>query len=595
MNRRQFLGRFFQAVISAHNSKSTYGIYHPWRQYGAFTTTLYINLKYKSSDSYASYIPSQSRSQTVIAVYDSNGTMIYCTAYYSGTTLMNYCDSTLYLNNMLPGTYTIKCLCYGIGLCEGKNGNEMTITIPDVPDRSTLPNNNYGWMSVPTVNVDYLFGIAGIYFKAESELEDIGEYFYENQKLYAWKLTCKAPDYETCETAYNQAAIDASLSNRYSRYEYMQDMTGQGPPITDEYRYKIGNRCYVHSKIKAIYIDTNTENEIAVIDLKDYIDSGVSSAAEYWKVCDYNNLEYNPDVYYENNSGIGWGTQISGITSTDGSYEVYMCLNTNCGVLNGMKDCNCVVAGGWNIYNGISSAITDFNYEINEVNTLLTSTYPNATINGQKYYGSSMMWINIQTVIDHDTWMYGDSAFYKEIVERGILWKDTPKEQYEANLPLESTIRDNFYNTYWLPAFENYHVHPSNKAPWIKANSTTHIHKYPVSALFGKLTADKSMYPIVPPPTDSDIPAPYALAGNGNVNLHWGLNAYQHKQDELDSQRRQMKPMLEGYTADLSEYDPNGQCNNSYMWVSINGHQAFLRQNIIPIDMEAIPDHQIKP
>ena len=56
-----------------------------------------------------------------------------------------------------------------------------------------------------------------------------------------------------------------------------------------------------------------------------------------------------------------------------------------------------------------------------------------------------------------------------------------------------------------------------------------------------------------------------------------------------------MKPMLEGYTADLSEYDPNGQCNNSSMWLSINGHYAFLRQNIIPIDMEAIPDHQIKP
>ena len=590
MNRRQFLGRFFQAVISAHNSNSIYGIYHPWRQYDTFTTTLYINLKYKSSDTY-NYIPSISQSQTIIAVYDSNGTMIYCTAYYNGTSLQNYCDSTLYLYNMLPGTYTIKCLCYGIGLCEGENGNEMTITIPDIPDRSTLPNNNYGQMSAPTVNVDYLFGIAGIYFKGESELENIGGYFYEDPKLYAWKLTYKAPDYETCEAIYNQAAIDASLSRRYDRFEYMQDMTREGPPITDEYRYKIGNRCYVHSKIKAIYIDTNTENEIAVIDLKDYIDSGASKAAEYWKICDYNNLEYNPDIYYENDTGIRWDTQISGITSTDGSYEVYTKLNVDCGVLNGYKDCNCVVAGGYGVYNGISSALTKFNYEVNEVNTSLTSTYPNAVINGKKYYGSTMTWININTVINHDTWMYGDSSFYKEIVERGILWKDTPTEQYEANLPLVSAIRDNFYNTYWLPAFENYHVKPSGKTPWIKADSYTHVYKYPVSALFGKLTADKSMYPITPPPTDGDIPAPYATVVNGNVTLHWGLNVEQYKQEE----RHQMKPMLEGYTADLSEYDPNGQCNNSSMWLPINGHYAFLRQNIIPIDMEAIPDHQIKP
>ena len=598
MNRRQFLGRFFQAVISAHNSNSIYGIYHPWRQYDTLTTTLYINLKYKSSDTYTSYIPSQSRSQTIIAVYDGNGAMIYCTAYYSGTTLRNYCDSTLYLYNMRPGMYTIKCLCYGIGLCEGENGNEMIITIPDIPDRSTLPNNNYGQMSAPTVNVDYLFGIAGIYFKAESELEDIGEYFYENQKLYAWKLTCKAPDYETCEAAYNQAAVDASLSSRYDRFIYMQDMTRADPPITDEYRYKIGNRCYIHSKIKAIYIDTNTENEIAVIDLKDYINSGASQAAEYWKVCEYNNLEYNPDADYENNSGLSWSIQISGITSTDGSYEVYMRMDRdgNCGVLNGYKDCNSVVAGGHaNRWNGISSNNTEFNYEINEVNTLLTSETPIAVVNGQNYYGSPMMWINIQTVLNHDTWMYGDDPFHKEIVENGILWKDTPQEQYEANLPSVSTIRDTFYNTYWAPAFENYHVKPSNKIPWIKADISTHVYKYPVSALFGKLTADKSMYPIVPPPTDGDIPAPYAKAYNNNVAFYWGLDAYLGKREELDSQRRQMKPMLEGYTADLSEYDPNGQCDNSSMWLSINGHQAFLRQNIIPIDMEAIPDHQVKP
>lgn len=593
MNRRQFLGRFFQAVISAHNSKSTYAIYHPWRQYDAFPTTLYINLKYKSSDSRTSYIPSKSESQTVIAVYDSNGIMIYCTAYYRGTTLVNYCDSTLYLNNMLPGTYTIKCLCYGIGLCEGENGNEMTITIPDTPDRSMLPNNNYGWMSAPEVTVDYLFGISGLYFKAESELENIGGYFYEKQKLNAWRIECQAPSYETCESIYNEGAIAAGSSDRYNRDRYMREMTRVNPPITDEYRYILDNKYYVHSKIKAILIDTDGEHEIASIDLQDYINSGASKAAEYWKVCDYNNLEYDPNTYYKEYnkySYISWDIQISGITSTDGSYEAYTRMDGDYGVLNPSKDCNCVSMGGSGVYNGLSSARTEFNYQINNVYTELTSTNPQISINGKKYYGGTMLWLNIHTAMSTDRWMNGNSNFYKEIVERGTGWKGTPQEQYESNLPAVSNIRKTFYNDYWLAAFDHYHTDPGKNIPWIKSDVREYTYTYPVSALFGKLTADKSMYPIISPPTSGDIPEPFFDAG-----LHWGLEAYSYNRDKYDAQRREMRPMLDGYTADLSEYDPNGQCNNSYMWVSINGHQAFLRQNIIPIDMEAIPDHQIKP
>ena len=520
--------------------------------------------------------------------------MIYCTAYYSGTTLRNNCNSTLYLYNMFPGTYTIKCLCYGIGLCEGENGNEMTITIPDIPDRSTLPNNNYGWMSVPTVTVNYLFGIAGIYFKAESELENIGGYFYVNQKLNAWKITCQAPSYDVCESAWNTAAAAEGTTKEYDRYEYMQDMTAIGPPITDTYRYRIGDRYYLHSKIKAVFIDANGESEIAVIDLQDYISSGAVAAAEYWKVCDYNNLGYDPDTYYEDNSGIGWSTQISGITSTDGSYEVYTMMSEFCGVLNPDRDCNSAVAGGYSIYNGISSRNIDFNYQINNVYTAITSTYPQAYINGQRYYGSSMLWLNIRTEVNLDRWMYGDSTFYKEIVKTGDNWKATPKEQYESNLPAVSDIRDTFYNDYWMPAFSYYHVEPDSDIPWIKSESTQYNYVYPISALFGKLTADKSMYPITPPPTSGNIPEPFATTtGAINVGVHWGLNAYTYNQEEHDAQRRELRPMLEGYTADLSAYDPNGQCNNSSMWISINGHQAFLRQNIVPVDMEAIPDHQI--
>ena len=101
MNRRQFLGRFFQAVISAHNSNSMYGIYHPWRQYDNLRTYVSINLKMRTgineyydpsiTDPYDSRhyryiygnIPFTGNNGPIMAVYNSSDRMIYCSAYLS--------------------------------------------------------------------------------------------------------------------------------------------------------------------------------------------------------------------------------------------------------------------------------------------------------------------------------------------------------------------------------------------------------------------------------------------------------------------------------------------------------------------------------
>lgn len=597
MNRRQFLGRFFQAVISAHNSKSTYGIYHPWRQYNSFLQNVVINLYYTYVDETGvtrnMAIPYMSRTNTIIAVYDSNNTMIYCSAYKYNGGIRNNLDTTIYLYNMPSGAYTIKCLQYGIGLCESDDGNEITFVVPDVPDRSTLPYNNYGYISVPAVSVNYIFGIAGIYFTAESGIETIGTYFFENPNIGAWKIECKAPTYEECKALYETTAVNAGLSKMYSKTLYLQDVMENYSPLTDEYWIRLGDRYQLHSIIKAVFVNNGTETEVATIDLKDYNNTGATAAAEYWKVCDYNGLEYNPEVYYQNNDGIGWYTQISGISSTDGSYEVYTCAGGVSGLLNPTKDSNSIVAGGSNVYNGISNITTEFNYQISNVNISITSTYPRAYINNQQYYGSSMMWIKVRTEMNIDRWMYGNSELRKEIVERGAVIKDTIQELYEDGLPKLAAIRDKFYNDYWVAAFEHYHEDPNNNVPWIKAETVSHEYTYPISALFGKLTADKSIYPVIPPPTSGDIPELFATVREPYVNLHWGLDAYKYKQTELDAKRRKLQPMLAGYTADLSEYDPNGECNNSSMWISFNNHAVFLRQNLIEVDMGAIPDHQI--
>lgn len=596
MNRRQFLGRFFQAVISANNSNSTYGIYHPWRQYNEvlYSVTIYLQSAFvnKSGEIIYNSVPSISLRNTVIAVYDSNDVMIYCSAYKYKGNINNNLNSPIYLYNMPSGTYKIKCLQYGIGLEESMLGNELKFVVPESTDRSSLPNNNYGHISSPNISVQYLFGISGLYFTAESKLESVGGYFYVNQNINSWKIECKAPSYDSCETIYNTTAESVGVSSRYSQRDYMFDMTREPPPITDEYRFRFGDRYQLISKIKAVFVSNGQETNVATIDLKDYVSEGAVKAAEYWKVCDYNNIAYDPDTYYENQYGIGWDLQISGITSTDGSYEAYTFMTAFCGIINSKKDCNVVVTGGMGAYNGISNADTDFNYQINNVRMTMPVTYPQTTINGKKYDSSSMMWLNITTELNLDRYMYGSQALQKEIYSHGSKYENTPKEQYENNLPKVAEHRNAFYDKYLQPAFDHYHIDPNDDVPWVKSVTKQYEYKYPISAMFGKLTDDKSMYPIIIPPTSSDIPEPIAILTGGGTGLYWGLDAYNVLINE-QGERKELRPMLKGYTANLSEYDPNNQCDNPSMWVNYDDNAIFLRQNLIEIDTDSIPNNRI--
>ena len=160
MNRRQFLGRFFQAIISANNSDSIYGIYHPWRQYNNVLYRVTVNLQVaftnKSGEIIYNRLPSISLRNTVIAVYDLNDIMIYCSAYKYNGNITNNLNSPIYLYNMPSGAYKIKCLQYGIGLEESMFGNELVFEVPELPDRSTLPNNNYGQITSPNISVQYV-------------------------------------------------------------------------------------------------------------------------------------------------------------------------------------------------------------------------------------------------------------------------------------------------------------------------------------------------------------------------------------------------------------------------------------------------------
>lgn len=188
MNRRQFLGRFFQAIISAHNSNSIYGIYHPWRQYEKIKANVTIYLQFRTStDSYGnstySNIPYTRDEGPIMAIYDSNNIMVYCSAYYYYTNNGTYLRNTVGTNftvKLPPGSYTIKCLSLGKGLYLGESGQSMSFTVPEASryiDPSTgeyNKYNNYGYIQVPSVTVKYLFDYEGMTFEYECKRTPIG-------------------------------------------------------------------------------------------------------------------------------------------------------------------------------------------------------------------------------------------------------------------------------------------------------------------------------------------------------------------------------------------------------------------------------------
>ena len=199
MNRRQFLGRLFQSVISAHNSKSIYGVYHPWRQYTKMDSYVTIYLKMRVGDNpdydpsvtdpydnrYSRYvynnIPYTGTSGPIMAVYDSNDTMIYCSAYYSGGNLYNNISSSISLGLLRPGIYTVKCLSLGKGLYLGESGQSITFEVKEADRRYDLNTgeynkyNNYGYINYPSTVINFLFDFEGLSFDLDVQMVPVGD------------------------------------------------------------------------------------------------------------------------------------------------------------------------------------------------------------------------------------------------------------------------------------------------------------------------------------------------------------------------------------------------------------------------------------
>lgn len=577
MNRRQFLGRFFQSIITLYNDDTPFGMYHSWNQNNKISCNLSINLVYRYNDESTREITSFMRNDLILAAYDDSGNMIKCSAYRNGENIINDLRYGFSLN-VLPGTYTIKCLQLGKGLAFGSSGKSLTITVPDT-DRTTLVNNNYGYITAPTLYAIFEFNATGLFLEPESSIETVG---YMYPAATAQRRTLSPPSFVKCKEVYESAYPNAE----YTQEMYLNDVLRKClPPLDTNYLSKQGPVYYVHHKlnIKNMVSYANEEN-VAQIDLANFL--GYGKSVELANICAANNIEYTPELV-DQIYGIATSYEqktLSGSIGTDGSYETYYWWHKD--HLNDDLTIKGILANNSEIYTGSTTGDFFMNPTISSVQSYIQYSTPKITINGNTYTGTRMGWINVIVTCDGDQWMLNDKLSssdysYNELEQRFNTY-ESAKELYDAELPILKKTFNTLYSKYFAKAMQNYGNNPGDGSPWVSVKDSAYSKEssyiLPLDCIFGHLSSDKSLERLEKIPGQGD----YSIwVTDGGVDWDYDLS------------ETELRPMLEGYTTDLSSYDPDHKCNDSTMWLYINNKSVFLKQTPTPINLDEIPDHRI--
>ena len=118
---------------------------------------------------------------------------------------------------------------------------------------------------------------------------------------------------------------------------------------------------------------------------------------------------------------------------------------------------------------------------------------------------------------------------------------------------------------------------------------------YPIAALFGHIPKGTLMSRhFNPPPSSYKYCEGVYYSGNSDVGVKWTPQYGPTTETKLD-ENNYYYFSLDSYMTDLSEYDPDGNYNNSTYWRYItkedgkSNAQYFMRQNIIDVNTAAIP------
>ena len=606
MNRRQFLGRFFQAVISAHNSNSIYGIYHPWRQYTRLDSYVTIYLKMRVGDNpdydpsvtdpydnrYSRYayinIPYTGTSGPIMAVYDSNDTMIYCSAYYNGDNLYNYINSSISLGMLRPGVYTVKCLSLGKGLYLGESGQSITFEVKEVDRRYDLNTgeynkyNNYGYINYPSIVINFLFDFEGLSFDLDVQMVSVGNDIRAVDGV-------KHATYTYPSLGELQAAV-AEYGHDIDHYEYMQecgfysnsglvpyDYTIRYRDIVREYRYvevyehKGYNNKTFRGKVDVTCVDNNSITAVGFE--KGFKEKGIDfnvseimipASAETYVIYDADKMDGTVrDYYYRNYDEIklhnedpiigGSRYPASSIRTDDVRLDVT--------IKSSGKGSKSVVA---------YTKKTDDNY----------------------YDTSSRINVNVPVINFYGTWeryylAYGDRIRYE--------WFDYPMNGNQAgenDTPAGNiSVRVNYYVDNLRPKAEAAlaiaDANWGTKADYYFAKDVSNgiFCTIPIDIILGNYSGD---YPILhyAGKSSSGVTVTPLYDSDGNMyNISIDLNRDAAVRGVVNTD---IHKSANG-SIDISGYE---FCTDySTGWVN----NIVLRQEIVHLDLSDVPDHQVRP
>lgn len=607
MNRRQFLGRFFQAVISAHNSKSIYGVYHPWQQYTKMDSYVTIYLKMRVGDNpdydpsvtdpydnrYSRYtyidIPYTGTSGPIMAVYDSNDTMIYCSAYYNGDNLYNYIDSSISLGMLRPGVYTVKCLSLGRGLYLGESGQSITFEVKEADRRYDLNTgeynkyNNYGYINYPSIAINFLFDFEGLSFGLDVQMVPVGDDIRNVDGV-------KHVTYTYPSLSELQAAA-AEYGYNIDHYRYMQACgyySDHGGLVPYDYTIRYGDIVREYSYVE-VYEHKGYNNKTfrGKVDVT-CVDNDSITAVGFEKGFKEKGIDFNVS---ENMIPVGNGSDILyNADRMDGAVEDFYYYNYDEIKLHNKEP---IIGGSRYPAAGIKSndVRLDVSIKSSGRGSKRVSVYTKK-LDDDSYDSSSRIDVNVPVINFYGTQeqyylAYGDRIRYE--------WFDYPMNGNQAgeNDTPEGNIsvRVNYYVDNLRPKAEAaLNIAAANwgtKADYYFAKRVTNgiLCTIPIDIILGTYSGD---YPVLHYAGEGSSGATVTPLYDVNGNMY-DVNVGLNRDDAVTGVvNTDIHRSVTG-SIDISGYE---FCTDySTGWVN----NIVLRQEIVHLDISDVPDHQVRP
>ena len=534
-------------------------------------------------------IPYGGTNGPIMAIYDSNGKMVYCSAYYKNNKLYNTINSSITIGKLPSGTYTLKCLSLGKGLYLGESGEAVTFEVPKVDRRYNSnglynANNNYGYIDRQTVYVDFLFDYEGLSFDLDVQIVPVGSDIRNVEGIK--HATYTYPSY--AEMKAECAKYDFDLT--YDGYMWQCNYYSNSGAVPYDYLIKRGDILREYKYVE-VYEHKGYDNKTfrGKVDVTGVNNDSIT-AVGFERGFESKGLDFNASenmvTHYNQTSWIYKADRIDGSVCDYYYYNYDEMQLYNHNPINQASRYPATAIGG--TYLRPKKMIENYNsYKSNYRVTAYTAK------KDEEYYNTSTrFYVNVPVLQFRGTYEYYDLAFGKNIKRE---WFDNPMNGNQAgeNDTPEGNIRArvNYFLDNLKPkaqaALDTAISNGTNEADYYFKKTTTNgiLYNIPLDIIFGKYSGD---YPIYHYAGTASSGATYTPEYNSNGSLRTLYVDLNRDNAVYNVENKDMHKSANG-SIDITGYD---FCTDySTGWKN----NLVLRQEIVHLNIEEVPDHQIIP